>query len=91
MLCTDVKNKNPTITIHFEFISIKKMIKISVNNRSTLKALRPLLANRFAADFAHIKLRFKSKGKNKEILDTEVALYEIPYFKTNSEVCSVEV
>lgn len=64
MISTEGKNKiNSQITISFEFKALKKMIKISLNPRSTLKSLRPLLSARFGADFAHIPLKFKTKSK----------------------------
>lgn len=52
---------------------------------TTLKSLRPILADKFGADFAHIRLKFTMKNEKKEIVDQETPLSSLPYFTKNQE------
>lgn len=50
------------ITVQFEFTTLSRMLKMKVNAKTaTLKSLRPLLSERFGADFGHIRLRFTAR------------------------------
>lgn len=57
----------------------------------TLKSLRPMLADKFGADFAHIRLKFTAKNEKKEVLDPEVPIFQLPYFQTPLEMYKIEV
>lgn len=52
---------------------------------TTLKSLRPILADKFGADFAHIRLKFTMKSEKKEVVDQETPLSSIQYFTKNQE------
>ena len=82
-----VDSKVPlTLQVVFEFPSLNRLLKIRVNPRTTtLKALSPILAEKFGADFAHIRLKFTPKDSKQEILDPVTPLYQIPYFDKNLE------
>ena len=67
---TGVDNKQSVVTINFEFPSLSRMLKMKVNSRiTTLKSLRPILAEKFGTDFVHIRLKFTAKNEKKEVLD----------------------
>ena len=81
MTSIEVRKKDQQqLNIQFEFINFKKTLKISVSPRSSIKALRPIFANKFSSDFAHMRIRVTTKGPNKNLIDIEVPFYQNPYF-----------
>ena len=62
----EVKRTGPNqITIQFEFINFKRTLKMNVNPRLSIKSLRPLFANKFDSDFAHMRIKVTTKGQKK--------------------------
>jgi hypothetical protein len=54
---------------------------MKLNGRiTTLKALIPVLADKFGADFAHFRLKFTVKSDKKDVLDAETPLLDLSYF-----------
>lgn len=59
-------NRSPLVTMNFEFPSLSRMLKMKVNSKTTtLKSLRPILAEKFTTDFVHIRLKFTAKNDKK--------------------------
>lgn len=87
----EVNTKPQIISINFTFPSINKMLNMKVNQRSTLKSWRPMLASKFGSDFAHMKLKFIACTPQKEILDPETPIYQLGYFNKNLEVYKLEI
>lgn len=87
-----LETKSTIINVNFEFLALNRMLKMKINSKiMTLKSLRPLLAERFNSDFAHIRLKFTAKNDKKEILDPEMPIYQLPYFQTSIEQYKIEV
>lgn len=59
-------NRPSLIPISFEFTTLNRVLKIKLNGRiTTLKSLGPMLADKFGADFAHVRLRYIAKNDKK--------------------------
>ena len=76
----EVKPKGQHIAIQFEFVNFKRTLKMNVNPRVSIKSLRPLFANKFNSDFAHMNIKVATKGQRKELIDTDTPFYQIGYF-----------
>lgn len=61
----EVKPKPQHLSIQFEFTNFKRTLKMNVNPRVSIKSLRPLFANKFNSDFAHMNIKVVTKGQRK--------------------------
>ena len=86
-----VDPKPQNVEICFTFPVLNKMFKMKVNKRATLKSWRIILANRSECDFAHMKLKFMAATPQKEVLDPEIPIYQLGYFKKQLESYKLEV
>lgn len=88
-----MKNKQSQMIIQFEFLNFKRTLKMNVNPRMSIKSLRPLFANKFNSDFAHMTIKVTTKGANKEksIISTDTPFYLIDHFSFPQPLYILEV
>jgi hypothetical protein len=67
MKVTEVNDtRSSFIPISLEFPNLNRLLKVKLNGRiTTLKSLRPILAEKFGSDFAHFRLKFTAKNDKK--------------------------
>jgi hypothetical protein len=61
-------------------VNFKRMVKMTVNPRSSIKSLRPVLASKFGCDFAHMRIRVSPVGCSHRMIDPDLPFDQDPYF-----------
>jgi hypothetical protein len=70
-----------TLSLQFEVPKLKKMIKVNMNTRSTIKQHLPLFTSKFDSDFSSFKIvaRVKYRAKKVEVPTDVPIRYIIGY------------
>jgi hypothetical protein len=82
----------PTLQVVFEIPKLKKMLKVTVSSRNSIKNHVPLFANKLDSDFGHLSFTaFTKKDKRKQEFPIDVPFRFISPQQLTGETLVIEI